>query len=148
MRDEFAAVQYDDGSIATVSKSRLVPIEVITRMQTAASARRVSLEQHVSVIVVANGRVVLTKEKSNEFWLPSGKIEKDESPTHAAFRELREESGITEAMLAKGSVDGLNRIGEYVTEDGTAMAHVFLVSLKDTAAVSLRDPHRVYDAGI
>jgi 8-oxo-dGTP pyrophosphatase MutT (NUDIX family) len=96
---------------------------------------------------MANGSLLLTKEKeSQKWWIPGGKHKDGETPTQTAIRELWEETGVTEAMLRV--YEEPMPIGKFVCENGNSMTHVFKVTLPDTAAVTLRDPRDTYDNGI
>lgn len=43
--------------------------------------------------------VVLIKNRKGEFWIPKGKLEKDEDQLSAAFREIEEEVGLTKTQI-------------------------------------------------
>lgn len=43
--------------------------------------------------------VVLIKNRKGEFWIPKGKLEKNEDQLSAAFREIEEEVGLTKTQI-------------------------------------------------
>lgn len=43
--------------------------------------------------------VLLIKNRKGEFWIPKGKLEKDEDQLSAAFREIEEEVGLTKTQI-------------------------------------------------
>ena len=52
------------------------------------------LEISAGGVVIHNGQILLLKKFSNEWVLPKGRLEKDETKEVAAVREVKEESGI------------------------------------------------------
>ena len=67
--------------------------------------------------MTVNGRLVLTKEeRTQNYWIPGGKLKEGKSPKQAALRELQEESGITEAMLSS-CVKPMEEIGKFFAWD-------------------------------
>jgi len=58
------------------------------------------MEEHsAGVVVVCNGEFLLLHYDSGHWDLPKGHIEKDETPSQAAIRELEEETGIKSDIL-------------------------------------------------
>ncbi len=78
---------------------------------------------HVFVICRYNGKWVLTNHSKRGFEFPGGKVEKNESPSQAAIREVFEETG--------GEVKQLIPIGEYKVLDpaGSFIKAVFYAEL-------------------
>jgi 8-oxo-dGTP pyrophosphatase MutT (NUDIX family) len=49
--------------------------------------------RNASIILISRGRILCVREMSGKWTLPGGKIEKNETPFHAAKREFYEETG-------------------------------------------------------
>ena len=74
----------------------------------------------MSILVLADGKVVLTNESNGTWWLPGGRIGPAEGPITAAERELFEETGIKTTDLKTGI---MQRIGDFQT--GTMTCAIF-----------------------
>ena len=66
----------------------------------------------VDVFIVHEGTVLLRKHDKYKLWLaPGGHIELDETPTAAAVREAKEETGLTVEL--HGDIPAIGEGGEY-----------------------------------
>jgi bis(5'-nucleosidyl)-tetraphosphatase len=72
---------------------------------------------------------------------PKGNIEKGESDEQTVFREVREETGLSEIVL----IDGFRRVIEYFYRRGSAAIHkrvVFLLASTEADAVKISSEHQ------
>jgi ADP-ribose pyrophosphatase YjhB (NUDIX family) len=56
-------------------------------------------EQSAGGIIVRHGMVAIVQNKSGHYSLPKGHLDRNETPIEAAFREIKEETGIEEKDL-------------------------------------------------
>jgi len=72
------------------------------RPSTTSGLRRRFFHQSAGAIVMVGTRcLVLRRASRNEWVLPKGHLEKDESPAEAAIREVREETGLEVRVVAE-----------------------------------------------
>lgn len=113
--DELAS-RYD-GDVVRLDQTVDLPAE---RWESA-SARDDHARWGVGALVVHEGRLLLVRQ-DEQWWLPGGMLEPEETHAAGAAREVREETGVTV------SVDGLAAISEQTfrhAETGTAFDFAF-----------------------
>jgi 8-oxo-dGTP diphosphatase len=87
------------------------------------------MKERATVICRRDNQILYVRKPKARWTLPGGKIEADESPSQAAARELREETGLILEDLS------------YVTrfEGGEVLHHVFEVSVTFIATPMARN---------
>ncbi len=87
----------------------------------------------VRVVLIQGDQVLLVKHLGKDYWnIPSGEVEKGESLSVAAERELKEELGITTAIM-------MRTLGVYrhKTKTRSDTVHVFVMSLPKKTPLTL-----------
>jgi hypothetical protein len=96
---------------------------------------------HVSILVGSSqGHIVLTQEKQGYYSLPGGKVEGEESPLSAAYRELWEETGISQDGLQRVNrpLKYLGTLSPHVLDEGQ-VGHAFSIILPEPGEVTLKN---------
>ena len=77
------------------------------------------MKQRATVICRREDRILYVRKAKSKWTLPGGKIELNETPSHAAERELREETGLI--------LNELNYVAQFTGTE--VLHHVFEVSV-------------------
>jgi len=98
-------------------------------------------EKSAGIIVVNDGKFLLLLYDAGHWDFPKGHIEKDESSEQAALRELKEETGISDAEILPGFAESIHyffkKEGRLVSKDV-----VFFAARTKTSDVKLSFEHK------
>lgn len=98
-------------------------------------------EQSAGLVLVKDGEYLLLHYDAGHWDFPKGHLEKGESPEQAALRELKEETGITDAEILPGFVE---KILYFFKKEGKTIAKevVFFLARTKTSNVTLSFEHK------
>jgi len=98
-------------------------------------------EKSAGIVVVNDGKFLLLLYDAGHWDFPKGHIEKDESSEQAALRELKEETGISDAEILPGFAESIHyffkKEGRLVSKDV-----VFFAARTKTSDVKLSFEHK------
>lgn len=98
-------------------------------------------EKSAGMLVVNDGKYLLLLYDAGHWDFPKGHIEKDESSEQAALRELKEETGISDAEILPGFAENIHY---FFKKEGKLISKevVFFVATTKTSAVKLSFEHK------
>ncbi|MCX6708617.1 MAG: NUDIX domain-containing protein [Candidatus Woesearchaeota archaeon] len=98
-------------------------------------------EKSAGIIVVNDGKFLLLLYDAGHWDFPKGHIEKDESSEQAALRELKEETGISDAVILPGFSENIHY---FFKKEGKLISKevVFFAARTKTFDVKLSFEHK------